>query len=56
MQTKTMDAFLSFMPSRTFAQNFVSIKNTVLPEISSKGTGAGKALIVRIKNKMLFKS
>ena len=47
-----MDAFLVFMASRTLVRNVISIKNTVLPEISSKG--AGKAFLVKIKKKTRF--
>ena len=47
---KNMDAFVSFTPSRTFAQNGgVPIKNTFSAGISRKG--AGKTLLVKIKNK-----
>ena len=51
-KTKAMDAFLSIIPSRTFVQNVIPIKNTVLPEITSKG--AGEAFLVKIENKMLL--
>ena len=30
IKTKTMDAILSIVPSRTFVQNVIPIKNTVL--------------------------
>ena len=45
-----MDAFLHIIPSRTFDENVMHIKNTVLPELRSKGTG--KAFLVKIENKM----
>ena len=47
-----MDTFLSITFSRTFAQNFIPIKNTVLAEITSKR--AGKAFLVKINNKILL--
>ena len=47
-----MNAFLSFKPSRTSVQSDnIPNKNTVKPGISSKG--AGKAFLVKMKNKML---
>ena len=52
---KNMDAFLSFKPSRTFVQNSdIPIKNAVSPGISSEG--ARKALLFKIKNKMLLQN
>ena len=49
-----MDAFLPVTPSRTFVQNAIPIKNTVLPEIGNKQ--AGKAFLVKIKKKMLLQT
>ena len=43
-----MDAFLSFIPSRTFVQIY-TYKNTLLKEISSEG--ARKAFQVKTKKK-----
>ena len=34
-----MDVFLYIIPLRTFIQNVIPIKNTVLPEVISKGVG-----------------
>ena len=48
-----MDAFLSIIPSRTFVQSVIPIENTLLPDINSKE--AGKAFLVKIENKMLYK-
>ena len=49
-----MDAFLHIIPSSTcYAhknENVMHIKNTVLPELRSKG--AGKAFLIKIENKM----
>ena len=51
---KNMDDF-SFKPSRSFVQNGdVAIKKTVLPVVSSEG--AGKALLVEIKKKLLLQT
>ena len=50
-----MDVFFFFKPSRIFVQNgYVPMKNTVLPGISTEG--AGKALLVKTKNKMLLQT
>ena len=46
-----MDTILSFIPSKTFAQNFIRMKNTVLAEVSSKE--ARKAFLVKIRNKIV---
>ena len=46
-----MDAFLSFIPSGTFVQNVIPIKNIALPKMNSKGPE--KAFLVKIKKKML---
>ena len=53
-KTKTSDALLSILPSRTFVQNIIPKKTTVLPEKSSKW--AGKALRFKNKEKMLFQT
>ena len=47
-----MDAFLSFIPSRTFAQNGIPLENISLPEVSRNE--AEKSLVAKIKNKMLL--
>ena len=44
-KTKTAEAFLSVLPSRKFFQNVVPTKNL---------KGAGKAFLIKIKNKMLL--
>ena len=49
-----MDTILSFIPSKTFAQNFIPMKNTVLAEVSSKE--ARKAFLVKIRNKILLQT
>ena len=52
---KNMNAFLFFKPWGTFVQNSdIPIKNAVSPGISSEG--ARKALLVKIKNKMLLQN
>ena len=47
-----MDVFPFLMPSRTFFQNDILIKNYRLPEITSKE--AGQTFVANIKKKMLF--
>ena len=44
IKTKTMDAILSIVPSRTFVQNVIPIKNTVLQK-SAKAVG--KSFLVK---------
>ena len=46
-----MAPFLSIVPSKTFVQNVISIKDTTLPKISSKEEG--KTFLVKIKIKLL---
>ena len=48
-----MDAILSIIPLRTFAQNVMSTKNIVLPEISSKGVV--KVSLVKLRTKCCCK-
>ena len=51
-KTETMDAISIY--SRTFVQNVLPIKNTVLQEISSKK--GEKAFLVSSENKMLLQA
>ena len=47
-----MDAFVSFILSRTFAQYGIPLKNISLPEVSRNE--AKKSFLAKIKNKMLL--
>ena len=49
-----MDTILSFISSKTFAQNFIPMQNTVLAEVSSKE--ARKGFLVKIRNKILLQT
>ena len=49
-----MDTILSFTSSKTFAQNFIPMQNTVLAEVSSKE--ARKGFLVKIRNKILLQT
>lgn len=49
-----VDTFLSVIPSRTFAENVIPMKNAALAEGSSKE--ARKAFWVKIRNKMLLQT
>ena len=49
-----MDTFLSVIPSRTFAENVIPMKNAAVAEGSSKE--ARKAFWVKIRNKMLLQT
>ena len=49
-----MVTFLSIISPITFDHKVMPIKNTVLPEVSSKG--AGKTFLVKVENKMLLQT
>ena len=51
-KTEAMDAISIY--SRTFVQNVLPVKNTLLPEISSKK--GEKAFLVSSENKMLLQA